>query len=169
MHEESFLNDTAFWYSVAAFIFFAFAIIKGRAPLLGWLDSEIARVRAELDEAKRLHAEAEATLLDYRNRQKDAAKEAEAIISEAKEDAARLREEAKAELAASLDRHEHLFLDRIKLAHEEAIDEVRAFVIEEAMAEARGKLGKLGATAEADTFLDRIIADLPKLHKAKAG
>jgi len=169
MHEEaSLLNDTTFWYAVAVVIFVVFAFIKGRGPVLGIIDGEIAKVRAELDEAKRLHAEAEATLKDYRNRQKDAAKEAEAIVTEAKKDAERLRHEAKADLAAALDRHEQLFLDRIKLAHEEAVDEVRAFVIEEALVEARGKLSKMASTAEADTFLDRIIADLPKLHQ-KAG
>lgn len=169
MQEESILNSTTLWYSVAVVTFLFFAILKGRGPILGWLDGEIAKVRFELDEAKRLHAEAEATLAEYRNRQKDAAREAEQIVAEAKKDAERLRVEAKAELEASLARHEQLFVDRIKIVHEEAIAEVRAFVIEEALVEARGKLGKISQTPEADKLLENIIADLPKLQKAKAG
>jgi len=167
MHETSFLNDTLFWYAVAVVIFLAFAIAKLRGPILGWLDGEIAKVLAELSEAKRLHAEAQATLDDYRNRQKDAAREAELIVSEAKQDAARLQVEAEADLKAALDRHEQLFLDRLKLAHEEAIDEVRAYVIEEALVEARGKIARIADSPEASTLMDHIIAELPKLAKKK--
>lgn len=167
MSEESFLNSTTFWYSVAAFLFATMIIIKARKPLLGWLDSEIAQVRAELDEAKKLHAEAVATLQDYRARQQDAAKEAEAIVREAKNDAARLRDEATVELKEALARHEQLFLDRVRLAQEDAVDEVRAFVIEEMLVEARGKLSKLASGPEATDLLNRIIEDLPKLQKKK--
>ena len=168
MHETSILNDTTFWYAVGAAVFFVLAIVKGRAPLLGWLDSEIAKVRAELDEAKRLHAEAEATLADYRSRQQHAAKEAEAIVIEARLDASRLRNEAEVDLKNSLERHEQLFLARLKLAQEEAIDEVRAFVIEEVLVEARGKLKNMAKAGETSALLDQIIEDLPKLHKRKS-
>lgn len=168
MQEESILNSTTLWYSVAVVTFLIFAIAKIRAPILGWLDSEIAKVRAELDEAKRLHAEAEATLAEYRARQQDAAREAEKIVTEAKADAARLRDEAAAELKASLERHEQLFLDRVKLAQEDAIDEVRTFVIDEILIEAKGKLNKMAAAGEVNDLLTRIIEDLPKLQKRKS-
>lgn len=167
MHETSILNDTVFWYAVAVVAFAIVAILKIRGPILGMLDGEIAKVRCELDEAKRLHAEAEATLLDYKARQQDAAKEAELIVEEARRDASRLRVQAEADLKATLERHEQLFLARVKLAHEEAIDEVRAFVIDEVLIEARGKLNKLAGQPESVALVDRIIADLPKLTKTK--
>lgn len=167
MHETSILNDTAFWYAAAVILFAVVAILKIRGPILGLLDGEIAKVRNELAEARKLHAEAEATLADYRNRQQQAAKDAELIVQEAKKDADRLRTQAEADLKATLERHEQLFLARVKLAQEEAVDEVRAFVIDEVLIEARGKLNKMAGQPEAVALVDRIIADLPKLSKPK--
>ncbi len=169
MHETSILNDTTFWYAVAVVLFVILGFLKIRGPILGMLDGEIAKVRSELDAAKKLHAEAEATLADYKNRQQEAAKEAEQIVADARLDASRLRAQAEVELKDTLARHEQLFLARVKLAQEEAIDEVRAFVIDEVMIEARGKLKKMADQPEATALVDRIIADLPKLTKAKAG
>jgi len=168
MHETSLLNDTLFWYAIGAGVFFLLAIVKGTKPMTGWLDSEIVKVRAELDEAKRLRAEAEATLADYQARQQDASKEAEAIINEARLDASRLRKEAESELRATLDRHEQLFLDRLKLAQEEALDEVRTFVIDEVLIESRGKLKKMAAAGETSGLMEQILEDLPKLSKRKS-
>jgi F-type H+-transporting ATPase subunit b len=166
MQEASFLNDTTFWYAVALVLFALLFWKTGWRPLMGVLDGEIVKVRAELDEAKRLRAEAEATLRDYRARERDAAKEAESIVSQAKDDAARLREEAERDLALMLDRHEKIALDRIKLAQEDALAEVRAYVLEEALSEARGKLNKMAQAGETAALTDKIIDDLPKLKNA---
>lgn len=167
MHEESLLNSTTLWYAVAAAIFIVLIVLTVRRPLLMWLDGEIAKVRHDLDEAKRLQAEAQETLRAYRARERDAVGEAEAIIAKARADAERLREEAEAELAATLERHEHLALDRIRLAQEEAMAEVRAYIVDEALTEARGKLKKIAATSDADTLMNTIIDALPHL-KAKS-
>lgn len=169
MHETSILNDTLFWYAVAVGLFLILGFAKIRGPFLAFLDGEIAKVRAELDEAKKLHDEAEATLAEYKNRQQDAAREAEQIIQDARADASRLRMQAEADLKAALERHEELFLARVKLAHEEAMAEVRAFVIDEVLIESQGKLNKMAGQPEASSLIDRIIADLPKLSKAKVG
>lgn len=167
MHETSILNNTTFWYVVAFAAFFILAFRGGRKAVVAWLDGEIAKVRNDLDEAKRLRVEAEAALETYRARERDAMQEAEKIVTQAKADAERLRQEAKEELKASLERHEALALDRIRLAREEAAAEVRAFIVEESMLEARGKLAKMAGTAEATQLVDTIIADLPKLGKTK--
>jgi F-type H+-transporting ATPase subunit b len=167
MEETSILSNTTFWYAVAVGLFVVVALVKIRGPILGWLDGEIARVRAELDEAKKLREEAAATLADYRNRQQEAVEEAERIVAEARADAAKLRVEAEANLKETLERQEQIFLDRVKLAHTEAIDEVRNFVIDEVLIEAKGKLKKMADQPEAVALLDRIISDLPKLTKNK--
>lgn len=169
MHETSILNDTTFWYAVAVVLFVILGFLKIRGPILSMLDGEIAKVRNELDAAKKLHDEAEATLADYKNRQKDAIKEAEQIVADARLDASRLRAQAESDLKESLERHEQLFLARVKLAQEEAVAEVRSFVIDEVLIEARGKLKKMADQPEAVALVDRIISDLPKLTKVKAG
>ncbi|MFA6280174.1 MAG: hypothetical protein WC612_05230 [Bdellovibrionales bacterium] len=168
MHEtSSFLNNTTFWYAVAVVAFLAVAMKSIRGPLLSWLDGEIAKVRFDLDEAKRLHAEAEATLQDYRSRERDAVMEAERIVEQAREDANRLRSEAQDDLRLMLERHEKIVVDRIRLAHEDALAEVRAYIIDEALSEARGKLNTMAGGAETSALLDKIIEDLPSLKIAK--
>ncbi|HAX91344.1 MAG TPA: hypothetical protein DCY07_03940 [Rhodospirillaceae bacterium] len=168
MQEESILNSTTLWYSIAAVVFLAIFIKAAGRPLMGWLDGEISKVRRDLDAAHRLHAEAEATLQEYRARQQNAIKEAETIVKQAKEDAARLRDEAAIEMKQMLERHEQLALDRIRLAQEEAMAEVRAYIIDEALAEARGKLKKDTATNAGASLINQIIDDLPKLKIAKS-
>lgn len=170
MDAEHILTNTTLWYCVAFFAFFAFAIAKGRKPLIGWLDSEIARVRNELEEAKKLRADAQATLAEYVEKQKHATQVAEKIITQAREDAARLRLQGEKDLQSMLDKHEEIFVNRLRLVHEEAIAEVRAYIIDEVLREARGKLGNIAKTDEATKLVDQIIGDLPTLkHQQKAG
>lgn len=168
MHEEtSILNDTTFWYAVAALIFVVLIFWKARGAITGWLDGEIQKVRDELAEAKRLREEAEATLAEYRVHQSNAMKEAEEIVMTAKADADRLRQDAQDSLKASLARHEAMAIERINLLQEEAKQEVREFFISEAMLEVRGKLGKMTGTAEGAALSDKVIASLPGLTKNK--
>lgn len=170
MHETtSILNDTTFWYSMAVVGFVLLFIWKVRGPVLGWMDGEIAKVHAELNEAKRLREEAAATLKEYKGRQAQALQEAEQIVEKAKEDAARLREEAVATLKADMDRHEKAVMDRIQLAKEDALKDVKAFVVETAMRDVRGKINKMRDEPETLKLVDTIISDLPKLKKAKGG
>lgn len=160
---EAYLTSTTFWYSVAVVIFIALFMKTGWKPLLGWLDGEIAKIQAELDEAKKLHAEAEATLKDYKARQAAAEKEAVDILEHAKKDAVRLREEAEREVKIELERHETLAINRINLAQAGAQEEVRNFIVEQVMNEVRAKVSKADASAQDTKLVDNIIADIPKL------
>jgi len=169
MHHEqaSLLTNTTVWYAVSVVLFVVLMYIVARKPFVGLLDGAIANVVAELEEAKRLRAEADETLKSYKAKQANALHEAEEIVKKAKADAGRLRDEAKANLKALLDRQEHVALERIKMVQEEAMEEVRAFVIEESLLELRGKLAKHATTPEASKIIDQVIADLPKLGKNK--
>jgi F0F1-type ATP synthase membrane subunit b/b' len=41
-------------YTIALIIFLGLAVRFGKKPILGWLDGEILKIRAELDQAKKL-------------------------------------------------------------------------------------------------------------------
>lgn len=163
MHEASILNDTNFWYAVAVALVVVLLYRTARGPLVKALDNAIAKVVSELEEAKRLRAEAAATLQEYKAKQASALREAEEIVTKAKADAARLREKAQADLKASLERQEQIALERIRIAQEEAAEEVRAFIIDETMHDLRGKLGRHAKSPEVGKIVDDIIAELPKL------
>lgn len=161
------LDDPMFWYAVAFGIFIALTWRYARKPMLGWLDGEIAKIRAELERARQLRAEAEATLAEYKKKHAEALAEAESIIRYAKEEAEQLKKQAEADLKASLARHEQQAAERIRLAEAEALAAVRAAVIDEAMAGARKMLDAPGSVAGA--LADQAIAELPKLAaKSKA-
>jgi F-type H+-transporting ATPase subunit b len=160
------LADPMFWYAVAFAIFAALAYWKVRGPLLSAIDAQIAKIRDELDRAKQLRKEAEATLAEYKKKYAEAMKEAEDIIHYAKEEAENLKKQAAADLKAALARHEQQATERIRLAETEALAAVRAAAIDEAMSAARKTLE---AGSGAGALADQAIADLPKLAaKSKA-
>src|ERR1700736_706142 len=85
-----FLHDPEFWVLVAAVIFVAVVFKPVGRALTGGLDARAARIRAELDEARRLREEAEQLVATYRAKQQEAAGEAEAIVTHAKTEAERI-------------------------------------------------------------------------------
>ena len=70
------LHDPMGIYAITFVIFLALAYIFGRKPAMQWIDGEIAKIRVELDQARQLRAEAEATLADCQAKQARAEAEA---------------------------------------------------------------------------------------------
>ena len=62
------------------------------------LDKRAARIKAELDEARRLRDEAAKLLAEYQRKQSEAEREAEAIVADAKAEAERVAAEAHAKM-----------------------------------------------------------------------
>lgn len=154
-----------FWVALAFVIFAVLVWKKAKAAIVGALDARAEKIRAELDEAQRLREDAQAALAAYQRRQRDALKEAEAIIAHAREEAARIRAQAAADLEASLKRRESQAVDRIAQAEAAAVNEVRHLTVDLAIQAGR-KLLTEGITAkQADALIDQSIAELPKhLH-----
>lgn len=154
-----------FWVFLAFVVFVFLVWKKAKAAILGALDARAEKIRAELDEAQRLREDAQSALAAYQRRQRDALKEAEAIIAHAREEAARIRAQAAADLEAALKRREVQAVDRIAQAEAAAVSEVRHLTVDLAVQAGR-KLLTEGITAkQADALIDRSIAELPKhLH-----
>lgn len=154
-----------FWVAISFVVFVFLVWKKAKVAILGALDARAEKIRAELDEAQRLREDAQSALAAYQRRQRDALKEAEAIIAHAREEAARIRAQAAAELEAALKRRESQAVDRIAQAEAAAVNEVRHLTVDLAMQASR-KLLTEGITAkQADALIDQSIAELPKhLH-----
>ena len=111
-----------------AFLVFIGILLWAKVPgtIMKALDEQSAAIAKELDEARRLRAEAEALRASYAARETNARTEAAALIAKAREDAERLRAEAKATLEKTVAARAAAADARIARAEEAAIAEVRA-------------------------------------------
>ena len=100
------------------------------------LDDRAARIKAELDEAKKLKEEAAALLADYQRKRGEAEHEAADIIAGAKAEAERLAADAKAKLEEFVARRTKLAETKIAQAEAQAAADVRAAAAEAAVAAA---------------------------------
>lgn len=159
------LHTPEFWVAVSFVIFVALVWKKASAAIASLLDGRAEKIRAELDEAERLHKDAQALLNTYQRRQADALKEAEAVLAHAREEAARLRAQAGAELESSLKRREAQAMDRIAQAEAAAVSEVRNLTVDVAIGASRRILAGGLQAVQADRLIEQSIAELPKhLH-----
>ncbi|QBR69944.1 ATP F0F1 synthase subunit B [Beijerinckiaceae bacterium] len=149
------------------FVALGFAIFVGILGYLGVhkkinsaLDSRTARIKAELDEAAKLRAEAQAVLASYEKRRAEAQAEAEAVVAQAHAEAERVASEAHARMAEFLQRRTKQAEEKIALAETQATADVRA-----AAADAATKAAEKVLTNEArgpfgEELIGKSIADL---------
>ncbi|WP_191970676.1 ATP F0F1 synthase subunit B [Methylobacterium soli] len=116
-----------FWVAVAFVIFMAIVWkVGGFGMMTKGLDGRAKRVRAELDEARRLREEAAAVLADYKRRRTEAEREAEAIVASARQEAERAAEEGHARMNEFLARRTKAAETKIAQAEAQATAQVRA-------------------------------------------
>ena len=157
-----FLHEAEFWVLVAAIIFVVLVFRPVGRALTGGLDARAARIRAELDEARRLRDEAEALVAQYRAQQQAAAAEAEAIVAHAKEEAERVAAQGQRDLEQALQRRQRMAEERIAQAEAKALDEVRAAAIDVAIAAARDVISSEIDERRGSALLDQAIVALPQ-------
>jgi F-type H+-transporting ATPase subunit b len=154
--------DPEFWVLVAAVIFVAVVWKPVRKSLIGSLDERAARIRAELDDAKKLREEAEQLLAQYRQKEQEASAEAAAIIAHAQEEAERIAAQAARDLEAALVRRQRLAEERIAQAETKALDEIRAVAVDVAIGAARAVIVSDMDDARGGALIDAAIAALPQ-------
>ncbi|MCF8471139.1 MAG: ATP F0F1 synthase subunit B [Parvibaculum sp.] len=155
-----------FWVMIAFFGFVAL-LIRYKVPgmVAGMLDKRAADIAAELDEARRLREEAQQLLASYQRKQREAMKEAEEIIAQAKVEAEQLAKETRANMEAQVERRTKLAEDKNAQAETQALNDVRATAAEVAIGAARRVIAaKIDAGKDAG-IIEKSIADLAsKLH-----
>jgi F-type H+-transporting ATPase subunit b len=152
--------DNTFWAAVGYFIFFGILIyIKVPGLITKVLDKRIAKIQADLDEAKQLREDAQALLAEYERKRKAAESEAEEILTAAQEEAGRMAEEAKVSLEELIERRTKAVEDKIAQAEAQAVAEVRARSADVAVEAARVLLVDQMADA-GDKLVDQAIKDV---------
>ena len=158
-------SSPEFWVAVAFVIFVGLVVWKGLKPILASLDARSARIRAQIEEARSLRAEAERALGEANRKVREATRETEGILAQARAEAERLKRQSAENLEATLKRREQNALDKIAQAEKNAVDEVRARAVEVAVAATARLLQEQMDGARGDKLVEESIAEVGrKLH-----
>ena len=158
--------DAEFWVLVAFILFFAL-VFYYRLPQMALkaLDDRAEAIRRELEEARHKHEEARKLLAEYEAKKEQAEREAEEILKVAKEEAEAIVREVRQQFEELMQRKKAAAEERIRLARENAVREIRAQVAEQALQAAEDRLRTEVKGRTASGLLNEAIEEVAeKLH-----
>lgn len=163
--EPSFFSNPETWVAITWIIVVAALARPVSRALIKALDARREKIRNRLDEASKLHAEAQALLATHQQRLREAQRDAENMLSTARAEAERLATTGARDLEELLKRREQQALGRIAQAEADAVREVRTVAVDLAVEAARRIIAE-GMTADkAAALTDRTIKELgDRLH-----
>jgi F-type H+-transporting ATPase subunit b len=157
------LQDAEFWVALAFVVFVSGLVyLRVQSIIVKSLDDRGARIKAELDEARRLKDEAVALLAEYGRKRQNAEKEAQGIIAGANAEAERLATEAKAKIEDFVARRTKMAETKIAQAEAQATADVRNAAAEAAVAAAEKILSAEAKGKVASDLLAKGIEDVRK-------
>jgi F-type H+-transporting ATPase subunit b len=149
------------WVAIAFVILLVlFAYLGIHRTVLKALDSRAERIKAELDEARRLKEDAAKLLAEYKTKRSSAEREAQEIIASAKAEAERIATEAKAKMEDFVARRTKTAESKIALAEAQAMADVRAAAANAAISAASTILSQSVKGPLADDLLAKGIAEV---------
>ncbi len=149
------------WVAVAFVILMGvFAYVGVHRTVLTALDHRAERIKAELDDARRLKDEAAELLAQYKARHAKAEAEAQEIIASAKAEAERIAAEAKTKLEDFVARRTKTAESKIALAEAQALADVRAAAANAAVTAASTILSQSVKGQVADDLMGKGIVEV---------
>lgn len=125
------------WVAIAFVVFVGgLGYIGVHKMLAKSLDDRAARIKAELDEARKLRDEAAGLLAEYQRKRQEAEGEAQEIIAGAKAEAERMAIEAKSKIEEFVARRTKMAETKIAQAEAQAAADVRSAAADAAIAAA---------------------------------
>jgi F-type H+-transporting ATPase subunit b len=156
------LRDPEFWVGIGTLIFLAIVIWKGVPGMVATsLDARAASIAKELDEARRLRAEAEALLAEYQAKRVAADQEASSIVAEAKAEAERFGAESRSAISAQIARRGKQAEEKIAQAEAQAVADVRAIAADAAIAAAEKLITARLDDTRAAELVKRALGEIP--------
>jgi len=132
-----FLKEPEIWVAVGFVVVVGIFLYKRVPAFVGAaLDARAAAIAKELDDARKLLADAEALLAQYKAKAASVEKEAEAILAEAKAEAERFAAESRIQLKTQIERRAKAAEDKIAQAEAQAMAEIRGLAADAAAAAA---------------------------------
>jgi len=162
----SIFHDSHFVVGLAFFLFLGLLAYLGVHKFVGKvLDARADRIRAELDEARRLREEAQATFAEFERQSREVEGRAEEIITHARVEAEQAAERAKADLKVSIERRLKAADEQIAMAEASAVREVKDKAVQVAIAAAAEVLAARMSDAKADALIEDAIKSVgERLH-----
>ena len=149
------------WVAIAFVILMGvFAYVDVHRTMLKALEHRSERIRAELDDARRLKDEAAKLLAEYQARHATAEREAQDIIASAKAEAECIASEAKTKMEDFVARRTKTAESKIALAEAQALADVRAAAANAAVTAASTILSQSVKGPVADDLLAKGIAEV---------
>lgn len=130
--------------------------------ILDMLDGHAEKVRAELDEARKLREEATTLLAEHQNKLAGGEEQAKKIAAQAETETKRMVERHQAELKASLKRREEQALARIAQEEAKALQDVRNRTADLAIRTTGRLLSEKMAGAQGKSLLDDAIGEVSR-------
>ena len=154
-------EDPETWVAIAFVILMGvFAWLGVHRTMFTALDHRAERIKAELDDARRLKDEAARVLAEYKARRASAEREADDIVSNAKAEAERIAADAKTKMEDFVARRTKTAENKIALAEAQAVADVRAAAAEAAVTAATTILSQSVKGQVADDLLAKGIAEV---------
>ncbi len=162
----SLLQDSHFVVGISFVLFFGLLAYLGVHKFLaGALDQRADRIREELDEVRRLREEAQAIFAEFERKHREVDTQVGEIVAYAKAEAEQAAENAKADLAASIERRLRGADEQIAMAEANAVREVRDRAVQVAVAAAAEVMAARLTAGKADALIDAGIESVgEKLH-----
>ncbi len=148
--------------AIALLIFLALVWWKGRGTIVRMLDKRTEDIRRELDEARRLRAEAETLYAEIAKKQQEASETAAGMVKEAEAQAERIERESEVALDQAINRRREQALEKIAQAEAEAVRQVRARAVDIAIEATRTVLAEDMASTSGEAAIDSAIEELPQ-------
>jgi F-type H+-transporting ATPase subunit b len=155
------LMETENWVALGFLCFLGLlAYLGAHRKIVESIDTRQARIKSELDEARRLREEAQSLLAEFERKGREAESEAAAIIASAKAEAERLASEAKAKAEDFVTRRTKMAEEKIAQAESQALADVRSAAADAAVTAAEKILSAAAKGQVAEDLLARGIEDI---------
>ena len=149
------------WVAVAFIILMGVFVWLGvHRTVLTALDHRAERIKAELDDARKLKDEAAKVLAEYKARRATAERDAAEIVANAKAEAERIAADAKTKMEDFVARRTKTAEGKIAMAEAQALADVRAAAADAAVQAASTILSQSVKGSLADDLLAKGIAEV---------
>jgi F-type H+-transporting ATPase subunit b len=149
------------WVAVAFIILMGVFVWLGvHRTVLTALDHRADRIKAELDDARKLKDEAAKVLAEYKARRATAERDAAEIVANAKAEAERIAADAKTKMEDFVARRTKTAEGKIAMAEAQALADVRAAAADAAVQAASTILSQSVKGSLADDLLAKGIAEV---------